>query len=138
MAPSSGSSFPTLSSAKSLLELIGLARQGIQKNAVMNIARELALTTPELLNLLHVSERTWQRYTDTRLLPQDMTERALQLASLYERGIETFGNVDKFKGWMQHPNPVFGGIKPVDLLDSLYGFRAIEDELIRIEHGVLA
>ena len=70
--------------------------------------------------------------------PQDVTERALQLASLYQKGKETFGQAEEFRNWMHYPNPVFGGQKPVDPPDSLYGLWAIEEELIRIDYGVLA
>ncbi len=123
---------------RSTLDLIDLGRRGISRKAVLGLAKGLAMTTAELLVVLHVSERTWQRYADDKLLPQDMTERALQLATLYQQGEETFGQAEKFRGWMAYPNPVFGGKKPIELLDSIYGFRAIEEELIRIDYGVLA
>ena len=125
-------------SAYSMLELVDLGRQGISKQLVTQLAESLMVSTTLMLTILHVSERTWQRYTASKLLPQDMTERALQLASLYQKGEETFGQAEKFRNWMLYPNPVFGGKRPIDLLDSLYGFRAIEDELIRIDYGVLA
>jgi putative toxin-antitoxin system antitoxin component (TIGR02293 family) len=123
---------------RSTFDLIDLGRRGISKKAVLGLAKGLAMTTAELLVVLHVSERTWQRYADDKLLPQDMTERALQLATLYQQGEEIFGQADKFKGWMAYPNPVFGGKRPIELLDSIYGFRVIEEELIRIDYGVLA
>lgn len=138
MAHSATHPLPTISPARHPLELMELGRRGLPKAIVADMAKELALSTSELLSVLHVSERTWQRYANAKLLSQDMTERALQLNALYQQGTELFGNADKFKGWMHHPNPLFGGKKPVDLLDSLYGFRAIEDELIRIDYGVLA
>lgn len=125
-------------SSYSVLELVALSRRGISKRLVIQLSEALLISNPVILNALHVSERTWQRYTDTKLLPQDMTERALQLASLYQMGEEIFGQAEKFRSWMQYPNPIFGGKKPIDLLDSLYGFRAIEDELVRIDYGILA
>lgn len=121
----------------STLDLITLSRKGITKKAALALAKKLDMSTAELLVVLHVSERTWQRYEDTRLLAQDVTERALQLATLYQQGEEVFGQAEKFRGWMSYPNPIFDGKKPIDLLDSLYGFRAIEEELIRIDYGVL-
>ena len=125
-------------SAYSMLELVAVSRQGIPKQVVTELSENLMVSHTVMLTILHVSDRTWQRYTASKLLPQDMTERALQLASLYQKGEEIFGQAEKFRNWMQYPNPVFGGKKPIDLLDSLYGFRAIDDELIRIDYGVLA
>ncbi|UFH52892.1 MbcA/ParS/Xre antitoxin family protein [Spirosoma sp. KNUC1025] len=39
---------------------------------------------------------------------------------------------------MNHPSPILNGKKPVDLLDTQFGFQAVLDELIRIDWGVLA
>ncbi|MBD2754172.1 type II RES/Xre toxin-antitoxin system antitoxin [Spirosoma validum] len=123
---------------QSIFDLIELSRRGLPKKAVATMARHLDLTQADLFVILHISARTWQRYTDEKLLPQDVTEKALQLANLYKRGEEIFGNSEKFKGWMNHPSPIFSGKKPIELLDTQFGFQAILDELIRIDWGVLA
>ena len=102
------------------------------------MARNLSITQAELLTILHISARTWQRYTDEKLLPQDVTEKALQLANLYKQGNDVFGESWRFSGWMNHPSLIFGGKKPIDVLDTTFGFQLVSDEIIRIEHGVLA
>ena len=123
---------------QSIVDLIEVGRRGLPKKAVATMARHLGISQADLFTILHISARTWQRYSDEKLLPQDVTEKALQLASLYKQGEDVFGEVWKFQGWMNHPSPIFGGRKPIDLLDSQFGFQAIQDELIRIDWGVLA
>lgn len=123
---------------RSTFDLIDVSRRGLSKKAVATMARHLGIAQAELFVILHISARTWQRYPDEKLLPQDVTENALQLATLYKQGEEVFGNSGKFIGWMQHPSPVFAGKKPIDLLDTRFGFQAVQDELIRIDYGVLA
>lgn len=102
------------------------------------MARHLGVTQADLFVILHISARTWQRYTDEKLVPQAVTENALQLANLYKQGEAVFGEAWKFQGWMNHPSPFFGGKKPIELLDTQFGFQLVSDEIIRIEHGVLA
>jgi putative toxin-antitoxin system antitoxin component (TIGR02293 family) len=123
---------------QSVFDLIDVSRRGLSKKAVTTMARHLGITHPDLFVILHISARTWQRYTDEKLLPQDVTEKALQLASLYKQGEDIFGETWKFQGWLNHPSPVFGGKKPIELLDSQFGFQAVQDELVRIDWGVLA
>ena len=123
---------------QSIFDLIAVSRQGLSKRAVATMAQNLAINQIELFKILPISLRTWQRYTDEQLLPQDVTERALQIANLYKQGEDVFGNPEKFKGWMNHPSPVFAGKKPIDLLDTQFGFQAVQDELTRIDWGVLA
>ncbi len=123
---------------QSVFDLIEVSRRGLSKKAVATMARHLGIAQADLFIILHISARTWQRYTDEKLLPQDVTEKALQLANLYKQGEEVFGEAWKFQGWMNHPSPFFGGKKPVELLDTTFGFQLVGDEIIRIEHGVLA
>ncbi|MBN8823731.1 MULTISPECIES: antitoxin Xre-like helix-turn-helix domain-containing protein [unclassified Spirosoma] len=123
---------------QSIFDLIELSRRGLSKKAVATMARHLGLTQSDLFVILHISARTWQRYTDEKLLPQDVTEKALQLANLYKYGEDVFGATWKFHGWMNHPSPFFSGKKPIELLDTQFGFQAVRDELTRIDWGVLA
>lgn len=102
------------------------------------MARHLNLTQTDLFGILHISARTWQRYTDEKLLTQEVTEKALQLANLYKHGEDVFGESWRFQGWMNHPSLALGGKKPIELLDTTFGFQLVGDELIRIEHGILA
>jgi len=102
------------------------------------MAKNLGITQTDLFTILHISVRTWQRYSDEKLMPQEVTEKALQLATLYKQGEEVFGNQKKFSGWMNHPSLFFRGKRPIELLDTTFGFQAIHEELIRIDYGVLA
>jgi uncharacterized protein (DUF2384 family) len=61
-----------------------------------------------------------------------------QSATLFQQGEEVFGELARFKAWMDYPNPVLNGKKPTELLNTPFGFQWINDELIRIAHGVLA
>lgn len=123
---------------RSIFDLIEVSRTGISKKAVANMAEHLSIPLPDLFVILHISVRTWQRYSSDKLLPQEVTEKALQVANLYIQGEEVFGESWRFRGWMNHPSPVLGGKKPIELLDTAYGFHLVSDEIIRIEHGVLA
>ena len=120
------------------LDLIFLSREGISKKALLILAQNLSFSEKEIADIVHLSERTLQRYPDEKRLNKEATATALQLAALYQQGEEVFGELARFKGWMDYPNPVLSGKKPTDLLDTPFGFQWINDELIRIAHGVLA
>lgn len=123
---------------QSIFDLIEVSRRGLSKKAIALMAHHIGIPQPTLFIILHISARTWQRYTDDKLLPQEVTEKALQLATLYKQGEEVFGEAERFHGWMNYPNPVLGSKKPVELLDTTFGFQLVSDEIVRIEHGVLA
>jgi putative toxin-antitoxin system antitoxin component (TIGR02293 family) len=119
-------------------DIIKLARQGFSKQALLSLAKRISLTLQELTTILHISERTLQRYEDDAIIKTEYAEKAVELARLYTRGQEVFGSMDKFKIWMKAPSLIFNGEAPVSLLDTSAGFDMVFTELGRIEHGIFA
>ena len=66
------------------------------------------------------------------------SERILQIEILYSKGEEVFSNRGHFTKWLETKNLALGDILPLDLLKTSFGINLLMDELIRIEHGVLA
>ena len=140
----SGNSFYNLlGGAKSLrysndFDIINLARKGFSKGTLLALAKKISLNLQDLANILHISERTLQRYEDDAIIRTEYAEKAIELARLYARGQEVFGSMDKFKRWMKTPGHVFRGETPISLLDTSVGFDMVLRELGRIEHGIFA
>ncbi|WP_258140633.1 type II RES/Xre toxin-antitoxin system antitoxin [Mucilaginibacter phenanthrenivorans] len=141
---SQGNSFYNLlGSTKSLkfsndFDLINIARKGFSKRTLLALAKKISLNIQELANILHISERTLQRYDDDDLIKTEYAEKAVELARLYTRGEEVFGSIDKFKLWVKAPSLIFNGEAPVTILDTSAGFDLVFKELGRIEHGIFA
>ena len=70
-------------------------------------------------------------------LSTSLSEHVLFLLELYDKGIDTFGNVVEFKNWLPQHN-IGIDAKPNDLLDSITGINMVMNELNRIDHGILA
>lgn len=117
-------------------DIINLARQGFPKKALLALAKKISLNIQDLANILHISERTLQRYEDDAIIKTEYAEKAVELARLYTRGEEVFGTFDKFKLWVKTPSVVFNGEAPVSFLDTSAGFDMVFNELGRIEHGI--
>ncbi len=49
-----------------------------------------------------------------------------------------FGSAEKAELWLGRSNAVFDDRKPVDLLSTESGGYLVQDELIRIDHGMFA
>ncbi len=119
-------------------DILTTSRKGLPKRSLMSLARKISLTIQEFANIMHISERTLQRYEDDTIIKTEYSEKAIELARLYTRGQEVFGSLDKFKTWMKTPLHVFKGETPVSLLDTAIGFDMVFKELGRIEYGVFA
>lgn len=124
--------------ASSPMSLIELARHGITKKSLLNLANIAALSLKQFSELLPVSLRTLQRYDDDDLLPPEVSEHALLIAEVLGRGMEVFNSREQLQVWLQTPAVSFAGQTPFSLLDTSFGTRMVTDELGRLEQGVYA
>lgn len=123
------------------IQLARLVREGLPSKALDHVLAEL---TPESATQAEVygvvgSARTLQRKrtAGTRLSP-DESDRLARLARILARAAEALGAADKARRWLGKPNFALGGVKPLVLLDSDAGALAVEQELGRIEHGIVS
>ena len=116
--------------------LIEIIRKGIPKKVIDTIMTRTGLTEDEMSSVLHVSKRTIQRRVPQEVLNPEQSERLVELAKLYSRGKEVFGDINIFKEWMDREILTLGNRKPKEFLDTSIGFNILLDELGRIEHGV--
>ena len=118
--------------------LIYKSRAGLSMYQINQLVKRYDLSLKEIASILHLSERTLQRYAPSDLLSPESSERALRLQRLYEKGAAVFGTLDNFTNWMKSQVLIFKNEKPISFLDTIFGFELLEDELGRIEHGIFA
>jgi putative toxin-antitoxin system antitoxin component (TIGR02293 family) len=121
------------------LSLMEMVRKGIGFNAFNSFAVKSPFSLNEWSTYLHLSERTMQRYrNENRTFDPLQSEKIIEIAILYNKGVEVFGKAEKFDSWLDTENLALGNIKPKMLLDNSFGINMLKDELTRIEYGVLA
>jgi putative toxin-antitoxin system antitoxin component (TIGR02293 family) len=101
------------------------------------IARQLAFTQKEWAAILHLSEKTLQRYAkDNKSFEGIYVDRILQIQELIEMGLKTFTSPEAFYRWLKRDKPVLGELLTFDSLKTSVGIGLIKDEIGRIMHGV--
>ena len=119
-------------------DFIELSRNGINKRNLLFLGKKIGFDLKEMAQVLHISERTIQRYHANKVLSSEVSERAIQLAKLYCKGEEVFGDLEQFKKWMNYPSLALGNKRPKDLLDTTFGFQLLNEELIKIAYGIFS
>ena len=109
---------------------------GIPVTVIERIASYLDISVNELMIYLRISRSTWHRRKKVGKLDFNLSDKVFQLSKLLEYAESVFGNKDKVRLWFKVPSIVFENRRPVELVGSLSGMNLINDELIRIEHGV--
>lgn len=121
------------------LFLINAIRQGINYSFFDSMLQNVPFSFNEWSRYLNLSERTLQRYKkENKRFQAGFAERILEIKMLYKYGVEVFEDKGNFDSWLNTKSIALGGTKPKDLLDTTFGINLVRDELIRIEHGVLA
>jgi len=103
------------------------------------IADKVPFTQRDWSDILHISERTLQRYAkDDGSFNFSVTDRILQIDKVIKRGIEVFGNIDKFISWLKSNPYMLEGRLSLQSLRSFEGINMVLTQLGRIEHGLFA
>jgi len=115
---------------------IALIRGGLPSGAFDVAAKTLALTRAELASKLGISARTLrdQRKRKVRLSPEN-TEKLVRVARIQALGRTLFSTDAAVAEWLSSPAPALDGTKPIDLLDTETGARAIESVLHGLAYG---
>ncbi|RYE19217.1 MAG: DUF2384 domain-containing protein, partial [Sphingobacteriaceae bacterium] len=61
----------------------------------------------------------------------------MDMAEVTNLGLDVFGEMNKFKLWLDTPNFALGNRKPIELLNDSYGKEMVIAELTRINYGIL-
>jgi len=108
-------------------------------NEFKKIADKAPFNQGEWASILHVSERTLQRYAKNNGTFAPMNaERAIQIAKVLEQGKITFGSTDKFYNWLKGNPYMLEGNLSLESLTSLDGIEKLLTQLGRIQHGIFA
>ena len=131
-------SYGAIDDSNALL-LIKIIRNGIGYTAFEKFAGEFPYSLAEWSHFLHLSERSMQRYKkEKKSFDPLQSEKILEIAMLFKLGEEVFGSRELFNKWLQIESLPLNKIKPIALIDNSFGIGLVKDELMRIEHGILA
>ena len=108
-------------------------------NDYKRIASKVDFTQKEWADILHISERTLQRYSnDNGSFNSGVIDRILQIKKVLEKGEEVFGTYEKFNLWLRGNPYMLEGQLSLHSLSSFDGINNVLTQLGRIEHGILA
>jgi putative toxin-antitoxin system antitoxin component (TIGR02293 family) len=119
------------------MDLVRLVRRGLPVGAVQFVLDSGRLTPAELDQVV-LPRKTLANRRKLGTLTPEQSDRLVRVARLLATAEEAFGNQNKAGIWLRRPTTVFGGERPLDLLDTDEGAREVEMLLGRISHGIAA
>ena len=103
------------------------------------VADQIPFTQAEWSEILHISERTLQRYAkDNHLFAPINAERILLLKKVLTEAKITFGKTEKFYEWIKRNPYMMEGNLSVQSLSTYEGIQNVLTQLGRIQQGIFA
>jgi putative toxin-antitoxin system antitoxin component (TIGR02293 family) len=123
----------------SVAYLQNATQTGLPFNTFTTITNNIPFNQNEWSNVLHLSERTFQRYKkEKKKFEPIYAEKILEITLLFNKGIMVFADANNFYAWLIQKNIAIGNIRPIDVLTNSFGIQMLRDELGRIEHGIFS
>ena len=117
----------------------GLIRR-IQKGFLFRelevLQSSIDLPLEQLAGKLSISRSTLQRRKAAGRLSPAESDKVMRFSRLLQHAAEIFGNIDKARAWLKHPQRGLGGAIPLDYAETEIGAREVEKLLGRIDYGV--
>ncbi|SFS36516.1 type II RES/Xre toxin-antitoxin system antitoxin [Sphingobacterium wenxiniae] len=119
--------------------IIKAIRMGVPYSLFNLIQDYTPFTESDWASLLDVSTKSLQRYKQSpnHHFKPLQSEKIIEIAEVTDVGLDVFGDMDKFKLWLNTPNYALGNLLPMELLRDSYGKELVLGELTRISHGIL-
>lgn len=102
-----------------------------------SLGEKLPFTQQEWADILHISDRTLQRYLkDQKPFEGLHAEHLYQMDALANIGLAVFESGKGFEAWLRTPKHILGKEIGFEALRSFGGVQLIADEIGRIAYGV--
>lgn len=119
--------------------IITAIRMGIPYSLFDLIQHQAPFTENDWASFLDISTKSLHRYKQaSKNFKPSQSEKIIEMAEVTNVGLDVFGDMGKFKLWLDTPNFSLGNMKPMELLRDSYGKELILSELTRINYGILA
>ncbi len=117
------------------LDAIAYIRSGFPKQSIIRVLEKTGLAPAHLFNILHLSFHQLADFDNYEKLSVEQSNFLYEFTRLYVRGLDIFGDKQTIDRWLSRENLALGDKSPLELLDTIEGFRLVDNLLSQIEYG---
>ena len=117
-------------------ELIQKIQKGLRFSELKTLQDTLHLPFEKLAAKLCISRSTLQRRKTAGRLSPDESDKVVRFSQLLRHATEVFGDAERARAWLKHPQVGLGGAVPLDYASTETGAREVDNLLGRIDYGI--
>src|SRR6266542_574809 len=122
--------------AKHPHELIRRIQKGLPFSDLKGLQDSIDMPFEQLAAKLAISRSTLQRRKVAGRLSPDESDKVMRFSRLLRQAADFFGDIEKARAWLKHPQYGLGGAVPLDYARTEAGAREVENLLGRMKYGV--
>jgi putative toxin-antitoxin system antitoxin component (TIGR02293 family) len=122
--------------AKHPTELIRQIQKGLRFSELETLQNSIDMPFEQLAAKLSISRSTLQRRKAAGRLSPGESDKVIRYSRLVRQAADFFGNIEKARAWLKHPQYGLGGAVPLDYARTEAGAREVENLLGRMKYGV--
>jgi putative toxin-antitoxin system antitoxin component (TIGR02293 family) len=111
-------------------------QKGFHFRELETLQKTIDLPLEQLAKKLLISRSTLQRRKTAGRLSPDESDKVTRFSRLLALAADLFGNVEKGRAWLKHPQRGLGGAIPLDYAETEVGAQEVEKLLGRIKYSV--
>jgi len=122
--------------AKNPGDLIRQIQKGLRFSELETLQNSLEMPFKQLAVKLSISRSTLQRRKAAGRLSPDESDKVIRYSRLLQQAVDFFGDIEKARAWLKHPQYGLGGAVPLDYARTETGAREVENLLGQMKYGV--
>ncbi len=122
--------------AKHPSDLIRQIQKGLRFSELETLQNSIDMPFEQLAAKLSISRSTLQRRKAAGRLSPDESDKVIRYSRLVRQAADFFGDIEKARAWLKHPQYGLGGAVPLDYARTEAGAREVENLLGRMKYGV--
>jgi putative toxin-antitoxin system antitoxin component (TIGR02293 family) len=122
--------------AKHPTDLIRQIQKGLRFSELETLQNSIDMPFEQLAAKLSISRSTLQRRKAAGRLSPDESDKVIRYSRLVRQAADFFGDIEKARAWLKHPQYGLGGAVPLDYARTETGAREVENLLGRMKYGV--
>jgi putative toxin-antitoxin system antitoxin component (TIGR02293 family) len=122
--------------AKHPSDLIRQIQKGLRFSELETLQNSLEMPFEQLAAKLSISRSTLQRRKAAGRLSPDESDKVIRYSRLLQQAVDFFGDIEKARAWLKHPQYGLGGAVPLDYARTETGAREVENLLGQMKYGV--
>lgn len=126
---------PSLRKAGNLLRVNEVVETGMTSREVEPIIKYLDLKVPDIARAASVSPSTVSRWKADSSIGVPGSNQFFRMDEVIRKGVEVFGGLEEFRGWLRAPNLALGNAVPATLITSQIGVELVDEALDALHYG---